>query len=98
VQQPVVRSLRTARLAARTRGDGLDALSLALAQDAERVRRERLTLLAASEMRADLLEVRAQSAHGRAVHFVAHACTMHASDHHGYLRQRLHRRMERQSG
>ena len=45
VQKPVVRTLRSFRIAARSRGDGLDAFPLAVAQDSERIRRERFALL-----------------------------------------------------
>jgi hypothetical protein len=97
VEEPIVCALRALRLAAGARGDRLDALALAVAQDTERIRGERLPLLASWKVRTDLLEVRAESTHARAVHLVGHACTMHASRDDGNHARRPHRRMERHS-
>ena len=56
-----LRALRAVRVTAGASRDGLNALALPVAQDAEEVRRERFSLLAPREMAADRLEVGAET-------------------------------------
>jgi len=59
VEEPILRALRAVR-SPHARAAMGSALALAVAQDAEEVRRERLAVARAEEMAADRLEVRVE--------------------------------------
>ena len=94
IEEPLLRALRAVRVTAGACRDGLYALALPVAQDAEGVRRERFSLLAPREMAADRLEVGAEAAGRGAAKPVLYTCRMHAQEAHGNRRSTRRRRMD----
>ena len=82
VEEPIVATLHVFGGAERTSRDGLDALPLAIAEEPERIGRERLTLLGSPEMSADdALEKLLGTMVRREVSAVRHAeHIMHSAD------------------